>query len=436
MPDFNDEISGIRVVGQVPLDAKAYSPNQATLQVLGVNSNLAYTYFEGMVVFCIEEKTRWEWREAIGDEVGLIDNNFVYPNGLVALGIDYSLRPFNFFELVCLPTPIAYLELRVIEKGVINGVPNVLSTLEVGDTVQGRKDEFTVWTSAIYNGGDPTDRDNYTTLVETMFVGDPGNLPSVNPYQGPSAYQVAVDNGYVGTVEEWLLSLEGADGTGFEWMGLWNTLVGYLPGQVVDDSGTLYINIAETPSGGGTFAPHTSLEQNEPYWELFLNKGKSAYEIAVANGYVGTEAAWLVTLIGNEGASAYQVAVSEGYVGDEASWLLSLEGTDGNDGVDASNNLQKDITLNYTLTDEDNNYVIQIFNGANPVTITVPLIGLRDKFNCGFIRKGTGEVLFVGEVGVTLLNSVGFRIKEQHDPAYIEKDKDTDNYALLGTTKA
>lgn len=436
MSDFNDEISGIRVVGQIPLDAKAYSPNQATLKILGLNSNLAYTYFEGMVVFCIEEKTRWEWREAIENEVGLLTNNFTYPNNLTALGINYSLRPFNFFELIYLPTPIAYLDLRIIEKGVITGVPNVLSTLEIGDTVQGRKDEFTVWTAAIYNGGDPTNRDNYIALVETMFVGDPGNLPSVNPYQGPSAYQVALDNGFEGTVEEWLLSLRGTDGTGFEWMSLWSNIVGYTPGQVVNDTGILYINIAETPYGGGTFAPHTSLEQNEDFWELFLTKGKSAYEIALEGGYVGTKEAWLVTLIGNKGASAFQVAANGGFVGTEAQWLESLKGTDGEDGINASNNLQKDISLNYSLSNEDNNYVIQVFNGINPITITVPNTGLREKFNCGFIRKGTGDVLFVGAVGVTLLNSVGFRIKEEHDPAYIERDKNTQNYALLGTTKA
>lgn len=414
MADFNDEISGIRVVGQIPLDAKSYSPNQNLLKILGDDNNLAYTYFEGMVVFCIEEKTRWEWREAVGAEQGLIDDNFTYPDGLVALGINYSLRSFNFFPLVYLPTPIAYLELRVVEKGVINSVANVLPTLEIGDTVQGRKDEFTTWT-AIYNGGDPTDRDNYTSLTEIMFIGDPGNLPSVNPYQGPSAYQVALDNGFVGTVEEWLLSLEGADGN--------NGIDG------ID--------------------------------------GLSAYEIALANGFVGTVEEWLLTLKGEQGYDGLGME----FIGEWSStngygWhQIVRDPTDNNnmyisnisnsnkipsqnpvewrfflaaavDGADASNNFQKDITLNYELVDADNNYVIQIFNDANPITITVPATGLREKFNCGFIRKGTGDVQFVGAIGVTLLNSVGFRIKEQHDPAYIERDKNTQNYALLGTTKA
>src|ERR1700751_1164417 len=54
--------------------------------------------------------------------------------------------------------------------------------------------------------------------------------------------------------------------------------------------------------------------------------GPSAYAVAVANGYSDTEAAWLVSL---EGKSAYEVAVENGYVGDEATWLASLIGPPG-----------------------------------------------------------------------------------------------------------
>lgn len=57
--------------------------------------------------------------------------------------------------------------------------------------------------------------------------------------------------------------------------------------------------------------------------------GASAYEIAVENGFVGTEAEWLASLQGVPGASAYEVAVSQGFAGTEAEWLVSLEGADG-----------------------------------------------------------------------------------------------------------
>ncbi|HEY9817645.1 MAG TPA: hypothetical protein V6D20_17840 [Candidatus Obscuribacterales bacterium] len=62
--------------------------------------------------------------------------------------------------------------------------------------------------------------------------------------------------------------------------------------------------------------------------------GASAYEIAVAEGFEGTEEAWLISLTGptgppgSPGTSAYQVAVNNGFVGTEAAWLASLEAPD------------------------------------------------------------------------------------------------------------
>ncbi len=57
--------------------------------------------------------------------------------------------------------------------------------------------------------------------------------------------------------------------------------------------------------------------------------GDSAYDIAVAHGYKGTEAEWLIFL---QGDSAYQVAVKNGFNGTEAEWLESLKGTGGGGG--------------------------------------------------------------------------------------------------------
>lgn len=93
--------------------------------------------------------------------------------------------------------------------------------------------------------------------------------------------------------------------------------------------------------------------------------GKSAYQIAVDNGYPGTEQAWLASLKGDkgdtgepgaagekgepgekgdtgaagkdgrdgtDGASAYEIAVQHGYSGSETAWLESLNGADGAKG--------------------------------------------------------------------------------------------------------
>jgi len=57
--------------------------------------------------------------------------------------------------------------------------------------------------------------------------------------------------------------------------------------------------------------------------------GASAYQIARAAGYGGTEAQWLTTLVGPAGRSAYQLARDGGYGGTEAQWLATLKGADG-----------------------------------------------------------------------------------------------------------
>lgn len=66
--------------------------------------------------------------------------------------------------------------------------------------------------------------------------------------------------------------------------------------------------------------------------------GKSAYEIAVANGFVGNQAQWLWGLRGSDGArgrdgkSAYEIAEGDVYFGNEQAWLASLKGAKGDKG--------------------------------------------------------------------------------------------------------
>lgn len=85
--------------------------------------------------------------------------------------------------------------------------------------------------------------------------------------------------------------------------------------------------------------------------------GKSAYEIAVEHGFVGTETEWLESLKGvdgkdgcdgrngadglpgrdgidgTDGKSAYIIAVEHGFSGTENEWLQRLKGADGRDGI-------------------------------------------------------------------------------------------------------
>lgn len=111
--------------------------------------------------------------------------------------------------------------------------------------------------------------------------------------------------------------------------------------------------------------------------------GLSAYEIAKKNGYTGTEKEWLASLKGATGApgkdgatgatgapgkngadgkqgpkgdpglSAYQVAKANGYTGTETEWLTSLKGKDGTNGTNATTTAVATQTANGLMSKED-----------------------------------------------------------------------------------
>lgn len=111
--------------------------------------------------------------------------------------------------------------------------------------------------------------------------------------------------------------------------------------------------------------------------------GKSAYQIAVENGFSGDEKTWLESLIGKQGEqglqgekgidgkSAYELAKATGYTGSESEWLESLKGADGapgKDGKDGSSVSLKNSADECTVANSDayidkENYHIYIFRG-------------------------------------------------------------------------
>ena len=99
MADYKNIPLGLRTQTQIPLDVKEYIQNESLLSNLGVNGQLAYTYTKGLVVYCIEESTRWEWTEVKPglEDTGLINQDFIYSDNHVAFGIDYSNKRYNFF---------------------------------------------------------------------------------------------------------------------------------------------------------------------------------------------------------------------------------------------------------------------------------------------------------------------------------------------------
>lgn len=106
---------------------------------------------------------------------------------------------------------------------------------------------------------------------------------------------------------------------------------------VVSDTTRRVLRLVDYVGGGGT-KPTTGINQYVSAGGLTDTigsatdvrgpQGLSAYEVAVVNGFAGTQAAWLDSLVG---ASAYQIAVANGFSGDQVAWLASLIGADGTD---------------------------------------------------------------------------------------------------------
>lgn len=100
MADYSNIPLGLKITTQIPLDVKSYVTNEATLKDLGSGNNLAFTYYKGAIFYCVEEGTRYQWREVVGAEAGLMASNYTYPPNVVAFGITYSNKAYNFFPIL------------------------------------------------------------------------------------------------------------------------------------------------------------------------------------------------------------------------------------------------------------------------------------------------------------------------------------------------
>jgi len=205
-------------------------------------------------------------------------------------------------------------------------------------------------------------------------------LNGTNGTNGDSAYQIAVTNGFVGSEADWLASLDGVDGTdGLDGAQGIQGEIG--PQGIPGNDGANGLDGADGAQGiQGEIGPQgiqgevgpiglTGPAGNDGTNGTNGSDGDSAYQIAVTNGFVGSEADWLASLdgvdgtdgldgaqgiqgevgpigltgpAGNDGTngtngadgdSAYQIAVANGFIGSETDWLASLDGVDGAQGI-------------------------------------------------------------------------------------------------------
>ncbi len=119
---------------------------------------------------------------------------------------------------------------------------------------------------------------------------------------GESAYDLAVANGFTGTETEWLDSLVGATGATGATGPTGPTGATGATGPKGDKGDTGDTGPAGPTGATGPTGPTGATGATGPAGADGAD-GASAYEVAVANGFTGTEAEWLDSLVGPTGAT-------------------------------------------------------------------------------------------------------------------------------------
>lgn len=152
---------------------------------------------------------------------------------------------------------------------------------------------------------------------------------------GKSAYELAQDAGFKGTLDEWLLTLVGEKGeigaevtdiTLLSSEGLKDTY------QITFSNGTKQTFVVTNGSAGVGIADITIVSSidNIDTYSITLSNGE-AKTFTVTNGDKGDKGD-----TGATGKSAYEIAVEQGFEGDVQAWLLSLVGEKGDLGAEVS----------------------------------------------------------------------------------------------------
>lgn len=133
---------------------------------------------------------------------------------------------------------------------------------------------------------------NFWTVVLHDNIKEWKNVGNFAGPEGLSAYEVAEGAGFIGTVDEWLNSLKGADGIGLQILGSFSDPA-FLP-EEDNKPGDCYIINDKMYVWTGDTDKWQTVGQIGP-------EGKSAYQVWLANGNTGSQVDFLNSLIGPKG---------------------------------------------------------------------------------------------------------------------------------------
>lgn len=136
----------------------------------------------------------------------------------------------------------------------------------------------------------------------------------------------------------------------------------------------------------------------------------------------------------NAGKSAYGVAVDNGFVGTEAEWLESLVGADGAAGATgpagAPTRTIRSVSSSTTLQSGDLNQMVR-FTGTSSQVLTVNDV-LTAGTSVEVIQDNSGRVEFESGDGVTLLSSSGFFVTKGQNSVVTLRCVSSGQYRITG----
>ena len=223
-----------------------------------------------------------------------------------------------------------------------------------GTGAPGTSDTYTITFSdgntlaiTVYNGADGANGTNGIngTNGNSLLTGTIN--PTTEGVNGDSYLNTQTWEYYVKENDTWVSkgNIQGPSGADGNKIHVGNTAPSSIDGYQLGD---LYIN-----SDTGMIYVLEQVGENPVSWSDKGSimgpqgvNGKSAYELAKDHGYTGTEAEWLLSLVGADGLSAYELAQGNGYTGSLSEWLDSLVGTNGKSAyqIYCDNNADPDLS--------------------------------------------------------------------------------------------
>nr|WP_315245161.1 hypothetical protein [uncultured Flavobacterium sp.] len=109
----------------------------------------------------------------------------------ITIESDYAESAKKYYELIkefyLTSDANPFLNLKLIDKGSTNGVPNIGEGLEINDVVRGFFDANTYWKAAYYLGGDITLRSSWQPIESAVSFPSIPDIPNPDPPIDPPA---------------------------------------------------------------------------------------------------------------------------------------------------------------------------------------------------------------------------------------------------------